>query len=117
MAGCNPLSICAPSDGTVTSCKANCACRYCGDANLIATCNSRCVGDGQPAIDALNKGTQDVNNQIGASVTSAASSAASSALSALLIPLQAGIYPFFERAAIFLFAMILVVVGFLVVKQ
>lgn len=100
---CPGFTICPNADGTLDGCKRTCACVYCGNTSQVTACQGQCVSSGggvsvgvntQPATDAINALYQG-----------------------LLGPLIQQLPIIFERVGLFLFAMVLVVVGFLVVKQ
>lgn len=107
IAGCPPIAICPASDGSVASCNTNCECVYCGNASQIATCKQTCTQtQGAPGIG--------VNP---APIAGALNATQVALQNALLAPIEAYLPLILEKIGLFLFALVLVVAGFLTLKQ
>lgn len=100
---CPGFTICPNSDGTLDGCKRTCACVYCGNQSQVTACQGQCVSAGGGVSVGVN--TQPVTGAV------------NSIVQGILGPLVAALPLLFERIGLFLFAMVLVVVGFLVVKS
>lgn len=106
-AGCPDFSICPPGDGTVAGCQKNCECVYCGNASQIATCKTTCQQTAGGTGVAINP----------APIAGALNATQVALQNALLAPIEAYLPLILERIGLFLFALLLVIAGFLTLKQ
>ena len=99
---CPAFAYCPPSNGSVSSCIQNCNCVYCGAPSQIDACTQLCQKNNGATSVGVN--TQAVNDTIG------------SIQNALLGHVLNWLPGVLERIGLFLFALILVIVGFLILK-